>query len=386
MSKSNIKTYDKQKSFINLYVSKNESEVNILKKIKRKLYDKKILSKLNNYQIKILNIVRDDLFKTNLNKKSIFKLTPNILNELKLIDENDIPKYLFHRYRYDIFPETYQVDDYPPYLQIEPTSFCNYRCVFCFQTNKDFTKRSNGYMGKMKLDFFKYVIDEVKDKVEFISLASRGDPLVAPNIIKMLEYTRGKFLNLKINTNASVLTERKCHAILSSGVRTIVFSADAADSDLYSKIRVNGKLEKVLKNIQNFKRIREKHYARSKIITRVSGVKINDQQNFTEMKKLWSELVDQVAFVDYCQWENVYKMRSNEILKPCSELWRRLYIWWDGKANPCEVDYRSILSPGNLKKLNISKLWNSEKYKELRHNHLSSQRKKINPCDRCTVV
>ena len=130
MSKSNIKTYDKQKSFINLYVSKNESEVNILKKIKRKLYDKKILSKLNNYQIKILNIVRDDLFKTNLNKKSIFKLTPNILNELKLIDENDIPKYLFHRYRYDIFPETYQVDDYPPYLQIEPTSFCNYRCVF----------------------------------------------------------------------------------------------------------------------------------------------------------------------------------------------------------------------------------------------------------------
>ena len=386
MSKSNIKTYDKQKSFINLYVSKNESEVNILKKIKRKLYDKKILSKLNNYQIKILNIVRDDLFKTNLNKKSIFKLTPNILNELKLIDENDIPKYLFHRYRYDIFPETYQVDDYPPYLQIEPTSFCNYRCVFCFQTNKDFTKRSNGYMGKMKLDFFKYVIDEVKDKVEFIALASRGDPLVAPNIIKMLEYTRGKFLNLKINTNASVLTERKCHAILSSGVRTIVFSADAADSDLYSKIRVNGKLEKVLKNIQNFKRIREKHYARSKIITRVSGVKINDQQNFTEMKKLWSELVDQVAFVDYCQWENVYKMRSNEILKPCSELWRRLYIWWDGKANPCEVDYRSILSPGNLKKLNISKLWNSKKYKELRHNHLSSQRKKINPCDRCTVV
>ena len=136
MSKSNIKTYDKQKSFINLYVSKNESEVNILKKIKRKLYDKKILSKLNNYQIKILNIVRDDLFKTNLNKKSIFKLTPNILNELKLIDENDIPKYLFHRYRYDIFPETYQVDDYPPYLQIEPTSFCNYRCVFCFQSNK----------------------------------------------------------------------------------------------------------------------------------------------------------------------------------------------------------------------------------------------------------
>ena len=31
------------------------------------------------------------------------------------------------------------------------------------------------------------------------------------------------------------------------------------------------------------------------------------------MQKVWSQLVDQVAFVDYCQWENVYKMNINEI-------------------------------------------------------------------------
>ena len=130
------------------------------------------------------------------------------------------------------------MDDYPPYLQIEPTSFCNYRCVFCFQTNKDFTKRSNGYMGRMELETFKNVVDQAKGKIEFISLASRGEPLASPNIIKMLEYTKDKFLNLKINTNASVLTEKKCHAILNSGIKTVVFSADAADADLYSKLEL----------------------------------------------------------------------------------------------------------------------------------------------------
>ena len=382
----NNKTYDKQKSFVNFYVTNSSSEAEVLNIVKKVLDEGKYTNGLNDYQKKIINNVKSDLNGKTKDRKKIFKLTPNIIDEIKLIENQDIPKYLFHRYRYDVFPETYQVDDYPPYLQIEPTSFCNYRCVFCFQTNKDFTNRSNGYMGRMRLETFKYVIDQARDKIEFISLASRGDPLVSPNIVKMLEYTNNKFLNLKINTNASVLSEKKCHAILKSGVRTIVFSADAADAELYSKLRVNGKLEKVISNIQRFKNIREKHYSKNKIITRVSGVKVSDQQNFDEMQKVWSQLVDQVAFVDYCQWENVYKMNINEIKKPCSELWRRMYIWWDGKANPCEVDYRSKLSPGNLKNLNLSKLWNSSLYQSLRKKHLSSKRADVKPCDRCTVV
>ena len=68
-------------------------------------------------------------------------------------------------------------------------------------------------MGHMKLEMFKLIVDQAENNIEFISLASRGEPLLAPVIEKMWEYTRGKFLSLKINTNASVLTEKKCHAI-----------------------------------------------------------------------------------------------------------------------------------------------------------------------------
>ena len=136
------------------------------------------------------------------------------------------------------------IDDYPPFLQIEPTYICNYRCVFCYQTDNFFNKRSNGFMGHMTLDVFKKIIDQAEGHIEFISLASRGEPLLCPDIKKMLSYTKDKFLNLKINTNASLLDEKMSYAILESGVRTLVFSADAADGALYSKLRVNGKLEK----------------------------------------------------------------------------------------------------------------------------------------------
>ena len=168
-------------------------------------------------------------------------------------------------------------------------------------------------MGKMDINLFKNIIDQINGNIEFISLASRGEPLANPDIPKMLEYCSNKFLNLKINTNASLLDEKKIHAILAGGVKTLVFSADAADEKLYSELRVNGDLKKVLKNIEKFQNIREKQYSKNSIITRVSGVKFNDKQNFNEMIKLWSGLVDQVAFVDYNPWENSYQKPSNDI-------------------------------------------------------------------------
>ena len=338
------------------------------------------------YYIKILEYVKKDLFLGGTSTRPRFNLTPNVVKEIQSLNLNQVAKYLVHRYRYEIHPQLRISDDFPPYLQIEPTSICNYRCVFCYQTDNKFNKRSTGYMGHMKLDTFKLLIDQAEGNIEFISLASRGEPLLCPDFEKMILYTKNKFYNLKINTNASLLDEKMSYAILESGVKTLVFSADAADSTLYSKLRVNGKLEKILKNIEQFQKIRMKDFPKSKIITRVSGVKVNKQQNLSEMEKYWGDLVDQVAFVDYMPWENVYESKFSKVSHPCSDLWRRMFVWWDGKVNPCDVDYKSKLSMGYIKNTNISEIWKSDSYKKLRHQHESKLRKDTSPCNRCILV
>ena len=285
-----------------------------------------------------------------------------------------------------MYPQLKIIDEYPPCLQIEPSSICNYRCVFCFETDKTFTNKKNGFMGTMKLDLFKKIIDNAEGKVEFVTLASRGEPLVGKEIDKMLEYTIGKFLNLKINTNASLLNEKMCHAILSGGVKTIVFSADAADEKLYKELRVNGNLRTVLKNIELFEKIRISKYSSKKIITRVSGVKFSKKQDFESMIDLWRGLVDQVAFVEYNPWENTYLRKPNKIVTPCSDLWRRMFIWWDGKANPCDVDYKSNLSVGLFPNKSLNQLWRCSEYERFRRLHLDSKRSELSPCKSCTVI
>ena len=381
-------TYNKHNSFFSFSsINQEFNEDKITKKINTLHKNKIGLNKINLNDHSILDKAVKDL---NLNpeqkKKNNFTLSKNVIDEILSLNEDEILRYLVFRYKYEIFPLIKKLDKYPPYLQIEPSSICNYRCVFCFETDKTFTNKKKGFMGKIDKNLFKNIIDQIHGNVEFISLASRGEPLANPDIPEMLEYCSNKFLNLKINTNASLLDEKKTHAILAGGVKTLVFSADAADEKLYSELRVNGNLKKVLKNIEKFQNIREKQYSKNSIITRVSGVKFNDKQNFDEMIKLWSGLVDQVAFVDYNPWENSYQKPSNDIQEPCSDLWRRMFIWWDGKINPCDVDYKSLLSVGNIKENNISNLWLSEDYNRYREEHLNSNRKKIKPCNSCTVV
>ncbi len=376
------KIYKKLGSFknINLDNLNFNSETERIKKI---FDDNTFITKLSDYEKKIILDVKEELF---LKKNSTFKLNNYVIEEIKTIPDDKLLLYLFHRYRYEIHPEKNILDEYPPYLQIEPSSICNYRCVFCFESDKSFTNKKSGFMGTMNLDLFKSIIDKAVGNIEFLSLASRGEPLVSKSINDMLRYTEGKFLNLKLNTNASLLNEEKIHAILSGGVKTLVFSADAADEKLYSELRVNGNLKTVLKNIELFNDIKEKKYPNSKIITRVSGVKVNDKQDFKEMNSFWSKLVNQVAFVDYNPWENVYNNKPNEITTPCSDLWRRMFIWWDGKVNPCDTDYKSQLSIGNVKNFDLKELWNSKKYNDYREKHLKKERSKISPCKGCVVT
>ena len=383
-----IKTYKKKDSFVKLENKKNFAINSLNKTIITALNNENIINSLNNDEKDIIKSLKKDfLNNSQKNDPKIFTLKENTIAEINTFSESkDIIKYLINRYKYEIFPVIKKISDYPPLVQIEPSSICNFRCVFCFETDKTFTDKKSGHMGTMKLELFKKIIDEIEGKVQFVTLASRGEPLVSKEINEMIKYTSGKFLNLKINTNASLLTEEKIHAILSSNVKTMVFSADAADSDLYKKLRVNGSLEKTIANIKKFKEIHNKHYANNKIITRVSGVKFSKEQNFEEMKKLWGDLVDQVAFVDYNPWENSYEKKPNGLSTPCSDLWRRMFIWWDGKINPCDVDYKSKLSVGNVMNKKIDYLWNSDFYNNLRKKHLDNKRQSISPCNACTVI
>ncbi len=339
------------------------------------LNDQNILHKIKNSYLKVKQnerLLDDDMILKN-----------HECLEMKSFDDMKAARYFIYRYKFNIFPKIKKIGDYPPCIQLEPTSVCNFRCVMCYQADKTFSGKSNGFMGMMSMDTFKKCIDELEGNVEAITFASRGEPTLNKNFEEMMEYSNGKFLGLKINTNASMLTEKMAHTLLSSDLQTIVFSIDSKDKDAYEKIRINGKFEKVVANLERFNHIRNTQYSRSDKIVRISGVKINDDQDIDEMKKQWGDVADIIAFTNYTPWESSYDNPENNISNPCSELWQRMFIWQDGKSNPCDYDYKSTLSKWSVKDQSIQSIWNSVEYDELRRKHLNNKRNEVEPCKRC---
>lgn len=366
------------------------SSESVNEKIYKKI--KKNSENPNNLKLKDKEIISTVLksYKNVLAGKSLggneFILTLQEISEFFNIDKKNILRYVIYRYKYNNFPKLKILDNYPPNIQIEPTSVCNLRCIMCYQSDKSFSSKSQGFMGYMKFDLFKKIIDEIEGKIEGVTFASRGEPTLHPELDKLLKYCEGKFLALKLNTNATLLNEKKIHELLSSDLQQLVLSIDEKDKENYEKIRVNAKFEIIMKNLEMLKNIREKNYKNSKLRIRISGVKINTSQSTETMNEFYKEFADEIALVDYSPWVSAYENSVNEIKEGCSDLYRQIYVWHDGKVNPCDFDFKSTLSKWSVKDDTIESIWNSDYYNNMRKLHNTKQRNKLEPCKRCLNI
>jgi pyruvate-formate lyase-activating enzyme len=295
-------------------------------------------------------------------------------------------KYIAFRYKFKRFPVDKVVTDFPLYVLIEPVSVCNLRCPFCFQMDKEFTRKP--YAGVMEMDLFKRVVDECEQNgAQAVTLASRGEPTLHPKLPEMLEYLKGKFFEIKLNTNGTRLTDSLCHDIFKNEVNDVVLSIDSDKKELFEMLRKNAIFEEVLENVRNLKRIRDEYYPDSITAIRISGVKFTPEQDNESFMKFWNDLADEITIsASEERWDTYNNKTKPQLTEPCALLWERFYVWYDGTCNPCDVDYMSKLSPGILTETeSIKSIWNSESYKSLRSTHLKKLRSKYNPCDRCGV-
>ena len=86
-----------------------------------------------------------------------------------------------------------------------------------------------------------------------------------------------------------MLNEKLINDILSSDLQTLVFSVDSPDPEQYEKIRVKANFKKLMKNLKLFRQVKEKNYDKSKLIVRISGVKMFENQKTSYMEKQFGE-------------------------------------------------------------------------------------------------
>lgn len=135
----------------------------------------------------------------------------------------------------------------PSFVQIEPVGQCNLRCRMCPVAYRD-----EGGAGKpaalMPFETFCRIVDEFPALTE-LQLQGMGEPFLHPRFLDMVRYAAARGIAVSTNTNLTALSERRAFECVTSGLRTLHVSIDAADPEVYAYIRTGSQLGRVLRNL-----------------------------------------------------------------------------------------------------------------------------------------
>lgn len=136
------------------------------------------------------------------------------------------------------------------YLQIEPTTNCNFNCSFCCGRSDE--------QKTMDLGTFKNVIDQLPH-LKHVHIQGEGEPLLTPYIFDMIKYVKTKGIIATTITNGSLIYSN-IDEILKSGIDKISISIESDIPSKFKQIR-GGDLNIIKKGINELIRERNKRNA-----------------------------------------------------------------------------------------------------------------------------
>jgi radical SAM protein with 4Fe4S-binding SPASM domain len=136
----------------------------------------------------------------------------------------------------------------PTYLQIEPVGQCNLRCQMC---PIPFRQDGPPYGPPAFMDFavFTKIIDDYTG-LQDLHLQGLGEPMMHPRFFDMVRYAVDKGIRVTTNTNMTLLNARRAELCVSSGLDCVHASLDGASATTFEQIRLRGKFEKVMGNLE----------------------------------------------------------------------------------------------------------------------------------------
>ena len=273
---------------------------------------------------------------------------------------------------------------------IEPTNVCNLRCPVCPTGCGDF---DSVVKGSMSFQQFKAIIDQVKDFLKEVRLWGYGEPFLAPEIMKMINYLGENKIFIVIHTNGGALTKKTMDQFKKNYRMWISFSIDGLTQKTYDSYRVGGSLKKVLANLSYLVHLKQKYNLNNvRIIWQFLIMKTNEYEVL--QAKDFAENIGVDALILKTIGMNKKHFRYNDFMPKNKTYWRQKQkdinfkicefidpgqptVSWNGDVVPCCYDYFKKYIVGNVFKEDLLNIWNNSKYRKFRQNY---EKRKNNMC------
>ncbi len=285
-------------------------------------------------------------------------------------------------------------------VSIEPTTRCNFQCPECPTGIGELGRRA----GDMALDRFIDIINEIEHTTSTVLLHFQGEPLMNPDIYKMVEYASSKRIITEMATNATLLDKEASEKLVKSGLKKIVISIDSPSEKEFGMYRKGGQLTGVLLGIENIQQAKLKYKTGYPLLClELLAFKNNVSriEDFVTLGKSLRADVIRVKTVQllnledaadkipigtkYCRYEKrvdgsiALKGKANS---PCSVPWYKCSLTHDGWIVPCCFDKSATYLLGSINTHSLNEVWYSKHYNNFRK-RLIRHRRLMPVCSTC---
>ncbi|XOB42192.1 MAG: radical SAM/SPASM domain-containing protein [Candidatus Nealsonbacteria bacterium] len=293
---------------------------------------------------------------------------------------------------------------------IETGNYCNIRCPTCTTPHNKIHRKKE----LMSFDNFKKVIDNIKDSVHVILVYNSNEPLLHPDICRMINYAHKNNLYTLISTNVTLLDEKMAKALFVSGLDEILLCLDGVTKESYEPFRLGANFETVMKNIKHFCQQKQNLGLRKPFIELQFILNKFNQNEVKDIKKLAKELkvdrlhVKSFALGEYAYSEKeikelskkfypdteeyrqkvIYSRKQNGLLKAkkfplkCSLVRSQFVVLVDGRISMCCYDLNGKYIYGSALNKRAKDVWFSPKAKSVRK---LAKNRKYPLCQVCSI-
>jgi MoaA/NifB/PqqE/SkfB family radical SAM enzyme len=225
----------------------------------------------------------------------------------------------------------------------------------------------------MSMSVYEKIIQEGAGFLEFVWLHFFGEPLINPDIYKMIDMAEDAGIRTGMSTNGTRLDEKASAKLLDSKLSMLYISLDGATKQTFEKIRIGAKFEKVHANVARFAEM--KRARNSEMLVRLQMIHMTSTQNEREQfDEEWRDKgFDTIDYKPFHYWANQDEslIQIEEASPPtptgaCAEPWIGFAILADGTAVPCCNDYSAKIPLGDLKTQSLREVWNGPAMMKLR--------------------
>ncbi len=303
----------------------------------------------------------------------------------------------------------------PYIIKVEPTNICNGTCRLC-PTGLGLPGREK---GRMSYENFCRVIDEIKRFAYVVDLSNWGDPLIVPDIYKMIRYAHEADLWTYVSSNLHAFHAEDAEVMVRSGLNMLNCSLHGATQETYEIYQPGKKLEPILGKIRTILDVKRRLKSRTPQVQLYFVVTRYNEHQVEQFRSLAENLECTASFSTASlnlrlteqneragkmeQWLPMnerwiapwYRKNSSkkkpggkkQKLYPCDWPWWGTVINWDGAVSVCCGDFDTRWEMGNIFKEPLRKIWNGGNYRAIRTSFTSGRQDAGGePCKSCSGV